>query len=68
MPWHTIGLVVFIASVFANIMGLVFDLALRMSGIPTITDAVEVRWWVAIPIVINQVIGTAGLLLHFYSR
>lgn len=68
MQWHTIGLVVFIASVFANIMGLVFDLALRMSGIPTITDTVGVKWWVAIPIVLNQVLGTIGLLLHFYLR
>lgn len=68
MPWHTVGLLVFIASVMANALGLIFDLALRMSGIPTVTDVVEVKWWVAIPIVLNQIIGTVGLLLHFYAR
>jgi hypothetical protein len=60
----TLGLIVFIATVVADVLALLVDLALEAFGLPTITATVRKHLWLVIPMAALQVVGTIGLVYH----
>ncbi len=64
----TAGLIIFIAVLVIDLIGLLIDKALEWEGYPTITRIVQDRWWVGALILLLQVVGFFGLMFHFYPR
>jgi hypothetical protein len=62
------GLCMFVLTVLVNVAGLIYDLYLFWSGQLTITQKVWEHPILGVPIILLQVIGLVGLLLHFYHR
>jgi hypothetical protein len=68
MTIGTAGLVLFVAVVAVNVVGLWLDLALLTSGRETITQRVWKCPPLGLPILTWQLAGLAGLAVHFYAR
>ena len=59
------GLLVFVAVVCLNVAGLGLDLALEKSGVDTITSFARRNQWVACIVLLVNVAGLVGLMVHF---
>ncbi len=64
----TAGLIIFIAVLVIDLIGLLIDKVLVWESYPTITRIVQNHWWVGALILLLQVIGFFGLMFHFYPR
>ena len=63
-----IGLIVFVTVQSLNLIGLLFDLWLWCNGHSTITQHVWNTPIYGLPIILLQVIGLIGLIVHFYGN
>lgn len=62
----TPGLLIFLAVCVANLTGLAIDLVLLVVGNELITQIAWRKRWLAIIILSLQLVGVAGLALHFF--
>jgi hypothetical protein len=62
-----LGLIVFIAVLVVNILGLLLDGFLLLAGFRTITNRVRKNPILGFPILLLQLVGLAGLAIHFYG-
>lgn len=62
---QTIGLIAFCVVVALNVLGLAVDAALREHGVETISDFARRNQWLAALIILINLAGCAGLILHF---
>ncbi len=61
----TAGLIAFVVVVATNIVALLLDLLLHLSGWPTITTYVQTWPMLGVVILLWEVAGVVGLALHF---
>ena len=66
MSHDVAGLWVFVVVTLLNTAGLLLDLMLLAMQQPTITERVWENKVLAVPILLVQVVGLAGLAVHFF--
>lgn len=62
----SIGLIVFLVALSIDVVAITVDAVLDLTGRKTISEHVRGRPWLGVSIVAVQVIGTAGLAVHFW--
>lgn len=63
-----VGLIIFIAVVILNALGLTLDAILFLLKLPTVTSKVRVHPWYGVAILALQVVGLVALAMHFFLR
>lgn len=65
MTTQGLGLLLFSVSVALNVAGIAIDLALKEQDMGTVTDFARRNQWLAALIILSNMIGLIGLILHF---